>query len=266
MKIPPHSTARLAKLVCASFMMLSALLFPLHAADKVMMKKSGGKQVSYYKDIRPVFQAKCQGCHQPAKAKGDYVMTDVAKLIAGGESDQAVIPHQPQQSFLIEQVTPVKGEVEMPPKGKEDPLTKDELKLVTDWIKQGAKDDTPVNAREVYDMNHPPKYAVPPVVTSLDYSPDGKLLAVAGFHEVLLHKADGSGLVVRLVGLSERIESVRFSPDGKLLAVTGGLPARMGEVQIWDVAKKKLKQSVPVGFDTLYGGSWSPDGKTVALA
>lgn len=230
-----------------------------------MMKKGAAKRVSYYKDIRPVFQAKCQGCHQPAKAKGDYVLTDVAKLITGGETDKAVVPHKPQESFLIEQVTPVDGEVEMPPEGKADPLTKDELKLVSDWIAQGAEDDTPVNAREVYDMDHPPKYAVPPVITSLDYSPDGKLLAVAGFHEVLLHKADGSGLVARLVGLSERIESLRFSPDGKLLAVTGGLPARMGEVQIWDVGKKELKQSVPIGFDTLYGVSWSPDGKTVAF-
>ncbi len=247
------------------------LLFPVNASaapgKKEIMQEGLAKagEVSYYKDIRPVFQAKCQGCHQPAKAKGDYVMTDVAKLIAGGETGPAVDLKKPHESLLIEQVTPVDGEVEMPPKGKEDPLTKDELKLVGNWIAQGAKDDTPVNAREVYDMDHPPKYAVPPVITSLDYSPDGKLLAVAGFHEVLLHKADGSGLVARLVGLSERIESVRFSPDGKLLAVTGGLPARMGEVQIWDVAKRKLKQSVPVGFDTLYGGSWSPDGKTVAF-
>ena len=64
---------------------------------------------------------------------------------------------------------------------------------------------------------------------------------MAGFHEVLLHKADGSGLVARLIGISERIESVRFSPDGKQLAVTGGKPARMGEVQIWNVAKQTLE-------------------------
>ncbi|NDD39357.1 MAG: WD40 repeat domain-containing protein, partial [Verrucomicrobia bacterium] len=104
-----------------------------------------------------------------------------------------------------------------------------------------------------------------PVVTSLDYSPDGKLLAVAGFHEVLLHQANGSGLVARLVGLSERIESVKFSPDGKRLAVAGGLPGRMGEVQIWDVEKRKLALSHSVTYDTLYGASWSPDGKLIAF-
>ena len=82
------------------------------------------------------------------------------------------------------------------------------------------------------------------MITALDYSPDGRLLAVSGYHEVLLHTADGSALVGRLVGLSERIESAAFSPDGKRLAVAGGSPARLGEVQIWDVEKQELKLSV----------------------
>ncbi|MCB1237198.1 MAG: DUF1549 domain-containing protein, partial [Verrucomicrobiae bacterium] len=222
--------------------------------------------VSYYEHVRPVFQAKCQGCHQPAKAKGDYIMTEVAKLIAGGETTPAVVAGKPDESFLIEQVTKAADadHPEMPPKGKEDPLTEHELSLVRKWVEQGARDDTPENAKQLYDQAHPPKYAVPPVITSLEYSPDGKLIAVAGFHEVLLHKADGSGLVARLVGLSERIESARFSPDGKRLAVAGGLPGRMGEIQIWDVEKRELKLSRPVGYDTAYGASWSPDGKLIA--
>ena len=116
-----------------------------------------------------------------------------------------------------------------------------------------------------YDQDHPPVYRRPPVIGAIDFSPDGTLLAVGGFHEVLLWKADGSELVARLVGLSERIESVRFSPDGTRLAVTGGLPGRMGEVQVWDVAKRKLALSVPVTFDTVYGASWSPDGSKIAL-
>ena len=220
--------------------------------------------VSYYEHVRPVFQAKCQGCHQPAKAKADYVMTDVARLLAGGETENVVIPQKPHESYLIELVTKQEGEErpEMPP--KDEPLTPYELTLVTKWIEQGAKDDTPENAKQRYTQENPPKYAEPPVVTSLDFSPDGKLIAVSGFHEVLLHRADGSGLEARLVGLSERIESVRFSPDGKRLVVAGGLPGRMGEIQIWDLAKRELTLSKPVGYDTAYGASWSPDGKFVA--
>ena len=38
-----------------------------------------------------------------------------------------------------------------------------------------------------------------------------------------------------------------------------------GQIQIWTVDKAKLKLSIAVGFDTLYGVSWSPDGKLVAV-
>ena len=40
---------------------------------------------------------------------------------------------------------------------------------------------------------------------------------------------------------------------------------RVGEIQIWDVAKHKLKHSIPVSFDTVYGVSWAPDGSKVAV-
>jgi WD40 repeat protein/mono/diheme cytochrome c family protein len=227
-------------------------------------KKTDDARVSYYKQVRPVLQANCQGCHQPAKAGGRYVMTEFARLVAGGESKQAaVVPGKPEESFLVDQITPQDGKAEMP-QGK-PPLAKSDLDLISRWIAQGAVDDTPSNARATYDADHLPTYSRPPVIGALDFSPDGKLLAVAGFHEVLLWKADGSEPVARLVGLSERIESLRFSPDGTRLAVTGGLPARMGEVQVWDVAKKKLTLSVPVTYDTVYGASWSPDGTRIAF-
>ncbi|MCI0538442.1 MAG: hypothetical protein L0Z50_24815, partial [Verrucomicrobiales bacterium] len=240
--------------------LLSGVL--LNAADPA--KDTGPRAVSFYKDIRPIFQANCHGCHQPAKAKGGYVMTEFQKLLAAGDTGKAaVVPSKPAESLLIEQITPINGEAEMP-KGK-PPLAEHEIALVKRWIVEGAKDDTPPNAQQQYSAENPPIYSRPPVVTSLDYSPDGNWLAVAGFHEVLLHKADGSGVEARLVGLSERIQSVRFSPDGKLLAVAGGHPARVGEVQIWDLDKRKLSVSIPLGYDTAYGVSWSPDGKLVAF-
>ncbi|MGY8639754.1 MAG: hypothetical protein ACKVJU_01525, partial [Verrucomicrobiales bacterium] len=54
------------------------------AAGDIPTKDGLPETVSYYEHVRPVLQAKCQGCHQPAKQKADYVMTEVAKLIAGG--------------------------------------------------------------------------------------------------------------------------------------------------------------------------------------
>lgn len=235
------------------------------AGDAAKDAPAAAKKVSFDKQIRPILQARCLGCHQPAKAGGAYVMTSFAGLVKGGESkDAAIAPGKPSESHVIEVITPQKdGKAEMPRDAA--PLTPSEIALVTQWIAQGATDDSPKSAAAPYDMNHPPVYTRLPVIPALAYSPDGALLAIAAFHEVLLYKADGSELLARLVGVSERIESLAFSPDGKRLAVTGGLPARMGEVQVWDVAKHKLALSVPVTYDTLFGASWSPDGTKIAF-
>src|SRR5207249_6879185 len=64
---------------------------------------------------------------------------------------------------------------------------------------------------------------------------------------------------------SQQNPAIRYYPCGHMLAVAGGDPARLGEVQVWDVAKRKLTVSAPVSYDTLYGVSWSPDGKLVAF-
>jgi WD40 repeat protein/mono/diheme cytochrome c family protein len=250
------------------FILAAACAASAAAPPKQQEKEDPNAAVSYFKKIRPIFQANCQGCHQPAKAKGDYVMTDFARLVAGGEDAKkdgkvAVAPGNPDKSNLFTLVTPVNGEAEMPK--KKQPLLAPELELIRRWIAEGAKDDTPPNARQRYDQDHPPVYAAPAVITSIDFSPDGTLLAVAGFHEVLLWKSDGSALAGRLVGISERVQTVRFSPDGKLLAAAAGRPAQMGEIQIWDVARKTLVLSVPQGYDTLYGVSWSPDGQQLAF-
>ena len=250
------------------FLTFASLSFLALAVQAAPPKKEEGidpnKPVSFYKHIRPILQANCTGCHQPAKAKGDYVMTDFAKLLAGGEEGNAIVPGKPEESNLLKVSTPnAEGKVEMPPKG--DPLHETQVALIKRWVSEGAKDDTPASAMAHYDMEHPPVYVTAPAVTSMEYSPDGTLLAVAGYHEVLIHKADGSGIVTRLVGLAERIQKLAWSPDGSKILVTGGSPAREGEIQVWDVAKKKLELSKSLTFDTLYGASWSPDGKFIAV-
>ena len=70
----------------------------LLVANTKAADKPSKKPVSYYKQIRPIFQAKCHGCHQPAKDKGDYIMTTFKRLLAGGESEKkAIVPGDPEK-------------------------------------------------------------------------------------------------------------------------------------------------------------------------
>lgn len=222
------------------------------------------RPVSFHNEVLPLFRARCFGCHQPAKTMGGYLMTEFDRLLAGGSSRKAaIVPGKPAGSHLVSLITPVKGAARMPMGA--DPLAPGEIALITRWIAQGARDDSSRFRQQRFSAQNPPVYSRPPVITAIDYSPDGKLLAVAGFYEVLLVNAETGALEGRLVGDSARVESVSFSPDGARLAVTAGQPGVSGEVQIWDVASRKLLRSAPVSTDTVYGARWSPDGRMVSF-
>ena len=49
------------------------------------------------------------------------------------------------------------------------------------------------------------------------------------------------------------------------MAALGGTPGERGELQIWDIASSSLDLSQMVTYDTLSGGSWSPDGSKIAF-
>jgi len=240
-----------------SIALLAASIF---AAFSLCAFADEAKPVSYYHDLVPILKRSCTGCHQPAKTKGELDVTTFAVLKKGGKHGATFTPGDPKKSELIDQISG--SEPSMPKEG--DALSKVEVALFEKWIRDGAKDDAPDLANE-FKLAKPPEYSVPPVISALMFSPDGKILAVSGYHEVLLHKPDGSGLIARLVGESPRVESIAFSADGKRIAVSGGAPALFGEIQIWDTETHQELKSFKISNDSLYGVNFSPGGSRLAF-
>ena len=207
---------------------------------------------SYFRDVRPIIQRQCKGCHQPNLKSSNLDLTTFEGFQAGGK-------HGPGASTLLGYIT---GDSKPQMPLGQPPLPADQIELIRSWIAAGAKDDTPAEAR---DADKPIVYIQPPVINALAFSPDGKRLAVSGNREILIHSLDGATPPQRLPGLSDRILSLVFSKDGSLLVAAGGTASLFGEVQIWDVAAGKLKRSLTLTGDTVFGASISPDASKIAV-
>ena len=99
----------------------------------------------FTKNVLPTLQKKCMSCHrEPYKTKYGRIKKPKGKLILNTPNGikRSVTPNKPNESLLYKRVTLDKEDDKfMPPQGKEEPLTKEELKNLKNWIQSGAKTD-----------------------------------------------------------------------------------------------------------------------------
>src|SRR6185295_8749768 len=122
-------------------------------------KKDTSEPVSYFKQIRPVLQRQCQGCHQPATKQADLILTSYESFKTGGHSGPAFVAGDPDKSLVIAYL---KGERQprMPLGG--EPLTAEQIGYFQRWIAAGAVDDTPEVGRDTVAAGKPPVYTIAP--------------------------------------------------------------------------------------------------------
>ena len=89
----------------------------------------------FERDVAPLLIKNCLRCHNASDAVGGLDLTDRGRAIAGGESGAAsIVPGKADESYLLDRVR----DGEMPPAGKGQPLSQEQIDVLQSWIEAGA--------------------------------------------------------------------------------------------------------------------------------
>ena len=189
------------------------------------------------------------------------------ELIKGGDSGAGIVAKNLVDSLVYARAS---GEEEpiMPPEDNTvgaKPLTPDELKLLKQWIEQGAPPSN-VAAESIQWQPIPDSVKA---IYATDMSPDGHRMAYATANRVEIFDSATGQSLGKLIDPSlqppgvadvDMIQSVAFSPLGNLIA-TGGFRT----VRIW---KRSVPESQihPALANGVLFSNLSPDGSKIATA
>jgi len=102
------------------------------------------------------------------------------------------------------------------------------------------------------------------LVESMAFSPDGKTLATGSFAELTLWDMEKGEPKTRIAAFADKVTCIAYSADGKFFVTGGGAPTEDGEIKVF-TADGKLFTDIKNGHsDTVFGASFSPDGKLLA--
>ena len=225
---------------------------------------SAADKVDFTKDIAPILQAHCTGCHNADDAEGKFASDSHDALIKGGESGVAITAGQPNSSRLLMMVTG-KMEPAMPPEG-ETPLNEKQIATITTWIEQGAvgpSGSAPM-IRELRTPKIPAGSGIKEPITAMAMSADGSLRAEARFSKVIIRRGDD--VVTTIAELPGKVNSLQFSADGQRLLVGSGLTGAFGQASLYRVSDGSNLKELVGHRDILYRAVFSPNEKLIATA
>ncbi len=113
---------------------MSKILLPVVVGLLSLPLPSGAGDLTFEKDIRPIFRAHCFDCHgMSKKVEGELDLRLVRFMVKGGESGPAIEPGNPAESYLLQRVK----DGEMPP--GEQRVPDDQIATLQSWIANGAR-------------------------------------------------------------------------------------------------------------------------------
>ena len=109
------------------------------ALDASQLPPPSSAPIDFARDIQPILESACLRCHGAVNPKGRFRLDSRAAALRGSEDGVVILPGRSAESRLIHLVARVDPEKQMPPPGKGEPLTAEQIGKLRAWIDQGAK-------------------------------------------------------------------------------------------------------------------------------
>lgn len=102
-------------------------------------------QISYQKDVHPIFVDMCIACHTPPHGEGYKLsgldMNSYDALMEGSIYGPAVVPGNSRTSPIIILVEGRGGNLSRVMKNMHNPITEHEIEVLSLWVEQGARNN-----------------------------------------------------------------------------------------------------------------------------
>jgi len=128
-----------------SVLLLFCLFLSQAKCGEAVRAVQGGapaRRIDFNRDIRPILADKCWSCHGPdAAAKKIKLRLDSEEAATAdlGGGRRAIVPGAVERSRLARRITTSDEAMRMPPVDSGHSLSRAEIDLLLEWIKQGAK-------------------------------------------------------------------------------------------------------------------------------
>ena len=107
--------------------------------DVSKLPAPAARRVDFVKDIQPVLERSCLKCHNATVSMSGLRLDNREEALKGGDLGVDIVPGHSAESRAIHFAGRLVPQLEMPPKGKGDPLSDEEIGLLRAWIDQGAE-------------------------------------------------------------------------------------------------------------------------------
>ena len=122
----------------AKFLIIFVVLVGIFWTVKSIFEVNYANKVDYSTQVKPILNKHCIACHGGVKKIGNFSLLFRTDALAKTKSGKpAIVPFHPEKSDFIARLTHKDLDERMPYKA--NPLKKEEIDLLTRWVKEGAE-------------------------------------------------------------------------------------------------------------------------------